>query len=89
MTDHTLNRKFEIEKKLEINKSNVAEKKEKILLAKYFGLGYYILTPLLLGVFCGVVADKVFKTAPVLTLIFIILGAVSTFYNLFKLTREN
>lgn len=89
MKIHVFNNKFEIEKNLPQTKSQIAVKKDNILLAKYLGLGYYILTPLLLGVICGVTADKIFKSTPLLTLVFIILGAISTFYNLFRLTKEN
>ncbi len=57
-------------------------------LAKYASIGYYLVTPLLLGVFLGVTADTYFKTKPILTLIGIFGGVALTFYNLIKTTRD-
>ncbi len=60
-----------------------------LLLAKSLNIGYYLITPLLLGVFFGYWIDKILRTKPVFLLIFLILGIVSSFYNLWKLTQEN
>lgn len=49
--------------------------------------GMYIATPIFLGLVIGYVADGYFKTKPLFILIFIIGGAVSAFYNLYKLTK--
>lgn len=49
--------------------------------------GMYIATPILLGLLIGYFADKFFNTKPLFILIFIIGGAASAFYNLYKLTK--
>ncbi|OGK17678.1 hypothetical protein A3D80_04505 [Candidatus Roizmanbacteria bacterium RIFCSPHIGHO2_02_FULL_40_13b] len=64
------------------------DKKTNLLLAKSLNIGYYLLTPLLVGVFLGLFLDNTFKTKGVFVIILIILGTVSTFYNLYKLTKE-
>lgn len=55
---------------------------------EYLNLGYYILTPILAGVFLGLVLDKLLATKPVFLLILLLLGTVASFYNLFKLTKN-
>lgn len=59
-----------------------------LVLAKSLNIGYYLLTPLLVGVFLGLALDKVFQTRGVFVVILILLGTVSSFYNLYKLTKE-
>jgi F0F1-type ATP synthase assembly protein I len=56
---------------------------------KYLNLGFYLAAPLLLGVFIGLKLDDVFHTKPVFTISLIVLGAVATFYNLIRITKEN
>ncbi len=51
-------------------------------------IGLSIITPILLGVYLGGFIDKKLGTEMVFTLIFIILGAVSGFLNLFKLVNK-
>ena len=83
-----------IGKGYEIRKRNKKEKVKKpiynnFLLAKYAGIGYYVGAPLLLGVFLGLLIDNFFKTKPLFIIIFIIIGTIGTFYNLFKTTKHN
>lgn len=59
-----------------------------LLLAKYANVGYYLVTPILVGVFLGLVIDSHFNTKPVFTFVLLLLGVVSTFYNLYKLTQD-
>lgn len=59
------------------------------LIAKYIGIGYYVGAPLVIGVFLGLLADGFFKTKPFFIIIFIIIGTIATFYNLFKITKSN
>lgn len=60
-----------------------------LVLAKSLNIGYYLLTPLLVGVFLGILLDRYFKTQGVFILIFIILGSISSFYNLYKVAKES
>lgn len=63
-------------------------KSDNLQLANYMNMGYYLITPLLLGVFFGLVLDNLFKTKPFFVLLLIFLGLVSTFYNLWRLIKE-
>ncbi|MCL4364385.1 AtpZ/AtpI family protein [Patescibacteria group bacterium] len=62
--------------------------KDKILVAKSMNIGYYLITPLILGVFFGFWLDRVFKTKPILLLVFFAFGIVGSFYNLWKYVNE-
>ena len=57
-------------------------------LAKYSSIGYYLVTPLLLGVAGGIGLDNFLHTKPLFTVCLIFLGTIATFYNLFKLVNE-
>lgn len=74
-----------------VERKNKQKKGEEnnLLLAKSLNIGYYLITPLLLGVFFGYWIDSVLKTKPAFLFIFLMLGIVSSFYNLWKLTQEN
>ena len=50
-------------------------------------VGYSLVTPILLGVIIGLALDARFHSKPVFTVLFIFLGAVSSFYNLYRLTK--
>lgn len=63
-----------------------AEEHENLLLAKSFNIGYYLVTPILIGVFFGVGLDHIFHTKPMFTIGLLLFGVVGTFYNIFKLT---
>lgn len=68
------------------------EKEPKALDLQGVGLtniGFYLITPLLLGVILGSFIDSKLSTHPVATIIFIVLGAVAMFYNLFRLTKKD
>ena len=55
----------------------------------YFNLGMYLAIPLLGGVFLGQFLDKHFETRGLFTIILIILGTISVFYNLIKLYNDD
>lgn len=59
----------------------------KFVLAKYFNIGYYLITPLIIGVFLGFILKGVTGLGEFIVG-GIIFGAVGTFYNLFKLTKD-
>lgn len=50
--------------------------------------GMYLATPILLGVFVGYQLDKYFDTKPIWLLVLLLFGTVSSFYNLWKLSKE-
>lgn len=64
------------------------KQEKKIIEFKYFNLGFYILTPIILGIFLGLAIDDILKTKPIFFIFFLILGSLSSFYNLFKLAKN-
>lgn len=76
---------------LEIVSNEKGKQKKKngyFLLAKYTNIGYYLITPILLGVVIGFGLDVYFDSKPFFILIFIIIGFISTIYNLYRLVKE-
>lgn len=64
------------------------ESKKKNLDINSLGIGYYLVTPVLIGVFLGLSVDYRFKTKPLFFILFLALGTLASFYNIFKLTKE-
>ncbi|OGK23751.1 hypothetical protein A3C24_04905 [Candidatus Roizmanbacteria bacterium RIFCSPHIGHO2_02_FULL_37_24] len=86
-------RDFEIDKDFNVipkQKEKIARKKQNnlFLIAKYSNIGYYLVAPLILGAFIGFGIDLYFNTKPFFTVLLLIIGVVSTFYNLIKLVRS-
>lgn len=84
--------KYEIGKDFEIKRSvkdRKFTKNNNFLIAKYINIGYYLISPIILGVLFGVFIDIKFGTKPRFTLFLIFLGSISTFYNLWKLIKES
>jgi hypothetical protein len=48
---------------------------------KYFGIGFYIISPTIIGLFFGFLTNKI--------VFFIFLGSFLSLYNLFKLIKTN
>ncbi len=81
-----------IDKKGQVNKSTIektTDKSDSFDYSKYMNIGFYLAIPLVLGVFGGLKLDDVFDKKPMFTIICIVLGAIATFYNLIRLTKEN
>lgn len=70
------------------NKKKVLTKKDKFPLVNMLNIGYYLITPLLVGVFLGLAIDRHFKIKGVFTLLFLFFGSLATFYNLYKLYKD-
>lgn len=74
---------FKISDEGKIEKWQLEEKKEtkdKWQVFSYIGVGFYLITPILGGLVVGLLTKKI--------LIFIFLGMIFSFYNLFKLTKS-
>lgn len=77
------------------NLHNIGEPKKKALrnknfdLAKNLNLGYYLVTPMIVGVFLGLFFDKLLKTGKVFFIIFFSIGIAGTFYNLYKIYKDD
>jgi len=54
-----------------------------------FNIGYYMSASLLVGLFIGYQADKFLGSEPLFTLVFIFLGMLAGFRELFKVTKIN
>ncbi len=55
----------------------------------YSQVGFYLVTPLIMGVLLGAGIDKAFNTKPTGILFMIFLGTVGTFYNLVRIIQRN
>lgn len=74
-------------------KINLTNKKKKKVIDLPMGLqtmniGFYIVTPILIGVFLGLMIDRMINTKPGFTIFFICIGTIASFYNLFRLTKK-
>lgn len=87
-TFFTVSRNFNIKEVKKEEKQKKIPRKLDFSFVNFLNIGYYLITPLLAGVFFGLLTDNFFRTKPVFITIFIFLGAVGTFYNLGKIVRE-
>lgn len=83
MTQFRVGRDFEIK----THKLNIKPKTQ-FNVAKYISIGYYLVTPVLIGVIVGLYLDSQFKSKPLYIMIFLFLGVAGMFYNLIKVTKE-
>lgn len=75
--------------KKEIEYEVKKKKKEDLSeMVRYSSIGYYLITPLLIAICGGLWIDDYLRTRPLFTVVFIIIGTIATFYNLFKLVNE-
>lgn len=99
MTKKTMDDKIKFEKKIATidEKGNLKEfdatklkqlKKSRDLNLADLNIGFYILTPLILGVFLGYFFDKWLRTKHLFTFWLLMLGAVAGFYNLLKYLKD-
>ncbi len=80
----TLDR-FDLNKK---SKKKRSVEKKNNLLVNDAQIGYYLIAPLLIGVFLGLFIDTRMHTRPTFVIIFLILGVVATFYNLYRIVKN-
>ena len=74
---------FKITTEGKIEKWSLKEKKEakdEWQVVNYIGIGFYLIAPIIVGLIVGLMTKKI--------LIFIFLGMIFSFYNLFKLTKS-
>ncbi|OGK17607.1 hypothetical protein A2866_04145 [Candidatus Roizmanbacteria bacterium RIFCSPHIGHO2_01_FULL_39_8] len=75
-------------KKIAQNSLQKPSSKEKPLNLSYLNVGYYLVIPLLLGVFLGFALDSWLKTKPLFVSLGIMVGTIACFYNLLKLLKN-
>lgn len=56
---------------------------------QYLNIGFYLVAPLLVGIFSGLYLDKRFNTKPFFLFLGLSIGVIGTFYNLYRLTKSN
>lgn len=77
------------------NLHNIIQPEKKVIknnnfnLAKYLNLGYYLVTPIIAGVFLGLFLDRLLKTGRTFFIILFSLGIIGTFYNLYKIYKDD
>ncbi len=64
------------------------KKKKNLRGMQYMNIGYYLAVPLIVGIFGGNWLDNYYKTKPLFSLIFVIIGLIAAFYNLYKLFKN-
>ena len=74
--------------KLGFVKIKIKKKGDWIKDISIMNVGYYIITPIILGVFCGILIDNYFNTKPMFFLILLLFGTIGGFYNLFRLIKN-
>lgn len=85
-----INNYFEIDKQGNLKKIDKTLKKNEGKKANFFSkyidinVGYSLVTPILIGVIIGLTLDNKFYRKPFFTVLFIILGMISSIYNLYK-----
>ena len=86
---YQIDKNFSIINRQNIEKNKKVKKNDSLFIANSLNIGYYLLTPILLGVFLGLIIDKKFNLHSVGVIAGILLGTVASFYNLIKLTKTN
>lgn len=77
------------------NLHHIVERRKKVvknnnfILAKNLNLGYYLITPIITGVFLGLFLDGLLKTGRTFFIILFSLGIIGTFYNLYKIYKDD
>ncbi|MEK7597654.1 MAG: AtpZ/AtpI family protein [Patescibacteria group bacterium] len=88
-----INNYFEIDKQGNLKKTNQnfdkKAKAKKDFFSEYINVGYSLVTPILIGVIIGLAVDNKFHTKPYFTVFFIFFGMVSSFYNLYKMIKQD
>lgn len=91
-TIHKINKEGNLEKveKIEhIKKQKQLNRNGLIGDLNYLGVGYFISTPIVVGVMLGILIDKALKIPNnIYTIIFLIIGALGSIYNIFSLTKQ-
>jgi F0F1-type ATP synthase assembly protein I len=83
---YKINRRFNIEKFKNDNYNNKGNNKKIFKSLLNLNVGVYIIAPIFLFLIIGFYLDNYFNTKPFFLVLCIIIGTISSFYNLYKLT---
>ncbi|MGB9883339.1 MAG: AtpZ/AtpI family protein [Microgenomates group bacterium] len=87
-------RYFAFDKNLNLKQENINEEKKYpkninyFALAKFSSFGYYLIVPIILGIFIGFLLDNLLKTKKIFFIMGFLIGIFGTFYNLKKIYTE-
>lgn len=79
---------FDLIEKKELSKKKLIIDKNKInyfLIANFSTFGYYLITPLLIGIFLGIFFDLLLKTKKIFFTIGFLIGIIGIIYNFKKI----
>lgn len=82
-----VNKKGEIET-VEQEKTGYKVRKSLPFPAQFANIGFYLATPILIGIVTGKWLDTKFQTGTLYTTGLIIFGTIATFYNLYKFIKD-
>jgi len=89
---YLIDRSFDLKKVDKIKKKPENSFKKSVFLKnpleKYFGIGYYLLIPIIIFLVMVIYFDKFFQTKPWGSVYFLFLGVLTSFYNLYRLIKE-
>jgi len=83
-----VNKDFKIVVRPIVKNINKKVKKSNFSVVNYINIGYYILTPLLVGVFLGLIIDRWLGLKGSFVILFIFFGTLAAFYNLYKIYKN-
>ncbi len=70
-------------------KQGAVDREHNLQAVRYMNVGFYLVTPLVVGVLLGSYIDRVYGIRPVATISLIMVGSVAMFYNLYRLTKKH
>jgi len=82
---YLIDKDFDLKKIVKIEKKIVSSKNP---LEKYANIGYYLIVPIIIFLIIGIYFDNILKTKPLGFMFFLFFGVLSSFYNLYRLTRD-
>ncbi|MDH7476607.1 MAG: AtpZ/AtpI family protein [Microgenomates group bacterium] len=86
-------KKFIVNKNFEILETKTIDKKKKFAIIKnnqlglILNIGFYLATPIIIGVFLGLLIDNWLKTNS-FVLLGVFFGALGSFYNIYKIYQK-
>lgn len=87
MADFIINQDFVLKEK-KINKRVKKNLSGKLILENSFNLGYYLITPILVGVIFGLLLDQWLDKKKLFIILFLFFGSIASFYNLYRLIKD-
>lgn len=71
-----------------VHKTKQENKVKKHFTFQYRDYGLYLIAPIIIGIVSGIYLDRYFLSKPLYTILLLILGTIGTFYNLYKIVKD-